>query len=194
MSEADRERWDARYAARTPGSFGVKPWLAELLAAGRPPLVGRALDIAAGVGSNAVALALAGAPRLEVHAWDISPVGLEAARQAALDAGVRLETRLVDLETHPDALGDSQWDLITCFHYRQEDLTRAIPAALKPGGVVVIEVLGRGLLATRPSFNPAWLAAPGELPEWLFPLEALEVYDGPSGDIHVSRFLGRKPA
>ncbi len=89
------ERWDERYAGREyvwdigPNQF-VERYLADL-----PP--GRAIDLAAGEGRNAVWLARQG---WRVTAVDFSRVGLEKARQLAVDHAV---TELVDI-VNADAL------------------------------------------------------------------------------------------
>ncbi len=74
MSEVespDRVKWDTRYreAHRVPETALVLSEFQHLL-----PTSGRALDLACGLGGNALLLAAHG---LETHAWDISPVGVE---------------------------------------------------------------------------------------------------------------------
>ncbi|KKB97212.1 class I SAM-dependent methyltransferase, partial [Mycobacterium nebraskense] len=72
MAEADRQRWDERYATKAPptvDAVGPPEFLAphaELL-----PTAGRALDLACGPGLTAVWLAMRG---LRVEGLDVSPV------------------------------------------------------------------------------------------------------------------------
>jgi len=62
MSDADRERWNARYAA---GEYAARTHPSPLLAAWIDRLPrGRALDVACGLGRNAIHLA---AQRLNVR-------------------------------------------------------------------------------------------------------------------------------
>ncbi len=78
MSEADRAKWDARYAA---GAFSSRPHPSEFLRANLALCpAGRALDIACGAGRNALFLARQG---WSVDAIDISQAGLDRARSAA---------------------------------------------------------------------------------------------------------------
>lgn len=88
----DRQGWNQRYGAAelvwtaTPNQFLV----AEVESL--PP--GRALDLAAGEGRNAVWLAQQG---WEVTAVDFSDVGLDKARQLAAGAGVAVATVCADV-------------------------------------------------------------------------------------------------
>ena len=76
MSDADRERWNARYES---GEYAARTHPSALLAAwtGRLPR-GRALDVACGRGRNAIHLAANG---YAVDAMDISGVALAKARE-----------------------------------------------------------------------------------------------------------------
>src|ERR1700741_5152228 len=89
MSRADRARWEKKYAAGNPNpAFAPDPLLvqhARLL-----PSQGLALDVACGVGQNAVFLAEQG---LEVVAIDVSLAALRYCR--AEIAGRHLALRLI---------------------------------------------------------------------------------------------------
>jgi len=86
MSDADRERWDARHAAGgpvapvPPGAVMGEPGLLEAF-----PTAGRALEVACGRGGVTVWLARRG---LAVDAVDISPSGLAAGARLAAAHGV----------------------------------------------------------------------------------------------------------
>ena len=85
MSDADRHRWNQRYADRGPVHVGE----AKLPAAFREfadivPSAGTALDLACGRGGAAVWLARRG---LRVRGYDISPEALGQARDLAALAG-----------------------------------------------------------------------------------------------------------
>jgi SAM-dependent methyltransferase len=87
------ERWDERYAAReyvwqvTPNQF-VESYLVGLTP-------GRAIDLAAGEGRNAVWLAQHG---WQVTAVDFSQVGLDKARRLAIEHGVEAAVELVKVD------------------------------------------------------------------------------------------------
>ena len=96
---------------------------------------GTALDIAAGQGRNAVYLATRG---WKVTAIDISNEGLDRARDAAARAHVALDAMQTDL--HAYDYGVAKWDLVTEI-YVPDSISQLdkIKAALKPGGVFVLE-------------------------------------------------------
>ena len=97
MAESDRVRWDRRYSEVSAIEGSAPAWLEEM--GDELPRQGRALDIAAGSGRLALWLASRG---LEVVAVDISPVGLDLARQAAQAAGLQIVTVPADLEAEKE--------------------------------------------------------------------------------------------
>jgi SAM-dependent methyltransferase len=97
---------------------------------------GRALDVAAGTGRNAVFLAEHG---YEVDAVDRSRAGLEIATENAVDRGVadRLNPVRADLDEY--AFPADAYDVVTVSFYRAVDRLPDIKAALTPGGVLFVE-------------------------------------------------------
>jgi 2-polyprenyl-3-methyl-5-hydroxy-6-metoxy-1,4-benzoquinol methylase len=79
-----REKWDARH-----GDAQKRPVVAEVLAQNRHllPAAGAALDLACGLGGNALLLAELG---LEVKAWDLSAVAVRRLGETALQRGLSL--------------------------------------------------------------------------------------------------------
>jgi SAM-dependent methyltransferase len=171
MSHEDRRKWDAKYAdanfpAREPSQVLVG--LADLL-----PRAGRALEIAGGGGRNSIWLAQRG---LDVTLADISPVGLAIARERAAEAGVNVTTLETDLELAP--LPPGPWDLIVSVCYLQRSIFERYPAALAPGGLlVVIQPTKRNL--ERHEKPPAdFLLSEGELPSLAAGLEIVRHEEG----------------
>lgn len=101
---------------------------------------GRALDVAAGRGRNALYLARLG---YAVEAIDRNADELEALRAVAETRGhATLTTRVVDLEPAglpPPELGKERFDVITVFFYLYRPLFPVLTTALKPGGMLVYE-------------------------------------------------------
>lgn len=99
---------------------------------------GKALDIAMGQGRNSVFLAREG---WEVTGYDISAVGLKAARTAAGALGRNIHTIQSDHKSFD--FGSARWDLIVMvfpgLSMDEEELLRRIKASLKPGGMIVVE-------------------------------------------------------
>ncbi|WP_433501022.1 class I SAM-dependent methyltransferase [Sphaerimonospora sp. CA-214678] len=137
MESAD---WDRRYETKDLlWSAGPNRWVEEI-AAELPP--GRALDLAAGEGRNALWLAERG---WTATAVDFSPVALRRARVLAADrlgegAG-RLELVEADLSEYvPEAGG---YDLVVSAYFQvgaelRRQVMRAAAAAVAPGGLLLV--------------------------------------------------------
>lgn len=97
---------------------------------------GKALDIAAGTGRNAVFLADRG---YRVDALDGSRAGLEITRKRATErnAADRLELIRADIPTYEFPTG--VYDLVTISFYRAVDRFPDIKEALADGGVLYVE-------------------------------------------------------
>ena len=130
--------WDERYAE--PGFvYGTAPndFLAQNV--GQLSAGGDVLSLAEGEGRNAVFLAQRG---FRVTAVDGSAVGLEKARQLAARSGVEIETIVADLAVFD--LGENRWDGIVSIWCHVPPAVRArlhaaVVAALRPGGVLLLE-------------------------------------------------------
>lgn len=130
--------WDARYGT-DEYVYGTEPNDLVRAEAGRIPKGGRVVCLAEGEGRNAVFLAGLG---FAVTAVDFSAVGLRKAAQLAETRGVTIEVVEADLATFD--LGHEAWDGIVSIWAHtpppiRERIHRAIPAALRPGGVFVLE-------------------------------------------------------
>jgi SAM-dependent methyltransferase len=185
----DRAYWDARY--RESGAaclFGdrVAPLLRR--AARLLPRRGRALDVACGEGQNAVWLAARG---LAVTGLDVSPVAIARARARARRRGVRLRARVVDLTRH--RLRRGWYDVVTCVHYLDRRLVPALAAALRPGGVVIVEnATVRNLrLHARPGRR--FTLRVGELAGWFPGLETLAYREGLMDGHEQAQLVARRP-
>jgi SAM-dependent methyltransferase len=133
---ARQQMWDERHAARDPiESHEPDPSLAALFAGLAP---GRALDLAAGDGRNAIWLASQG---WVVTAVDFSIVALERARRSAVAGGVDVDWMLADLiEWRPEP---RSFDLVAVmFLHLPRDERRPVYAAaadaVAPGGLLLV--------------------------------------------------------
>lgn len=187
MAEADRERWDRRYAESADAAPSPPEWLAEL--DDELPRRGRALDVAAGTGRMALWLAARG---LEVTAVDISPVGLARCREAAAARGLRVETRQLDLEVEPLPAGPFQ--AIACVAYLQRDLFPALRERLAPGGVLICELSTERNLERHAHPSARFLVRTNELLALAAPLEIVAYREGWLEDHCRARLVARKPA
>ncbi len=129
-----RTDWDERFAA---GSYPRDPEPSAVLREYEPSIPdGRALDLAAGTGRNAVFLAAAG---YDVDALDASREGLRITRERAAERGVadRLETVHADATEY--AFPTTEYDLITVSFYHSLDRFSEIAEALVDGGYLFVE-------------------------------------------------------
>lgn len=137
-----REFWDARFDTDTY-IFGTAPnvFLASNISSFKPGM--RVLAVADGEGRNGVWLAQQGC---EVVSVDISPLGIDKARRLAA-------ARNVSVEFHCADLMEWEWpqqafDVVVCIFIQfatpaeREVLFNGFWAALKPGGVLLLEGYG----------------------------------------------------
>jgi len=107
------------------------------LLADRTP--GRALDIGAGEGSDAIRLALLG---YEVDAVEVSKVGAEKIERFAVEAGARLRVIASDVQ---DFVPDESYDVVVCngvLHYVEDKnlVIKLMQDVTWPGGINVISL------------------------------------------------------
>ena len=152
--------WDERYAGDDL-VYGELPndFLARM--ADRLPRAGRALDIGAGEGRNALFLAARG---LDVLAVDQSAVGMEKAQRRARERGLKLRAQAANLQDF-DA-DDCSFDVISSIFVHLPGAIRArvhnrVGAWLTPGGVYVLEAYAPDQIArsTGGPKDPALLAS-----------------------------------
>lgn len=149
-------KWDQRYSnSTTPGapSYVLREFSYLL------PKTGIALDLACGLGADALLLAQHG---LTVSAWDSSAVAIEKLRQFAHDRHLALDARCRDVAT--DAPAAAQFDVIVVSHFLERALCPAIAAALKPGGLLFYQTFCAARVdAGHGPNNPDFLLQKNEL-------------------------------
>lgn len=158
MGTEDRKRWNEKHAAAR-GEEAPSAFLEEMLASRSwiiPP--GRALDVAAGRGRNAIFLATKGH---RVDAVDISAAALQDARKAALARGRPVNFIEADLD-HAD-LPALAYDLVVNFNFLERALVPQLKNALKPGGHIIFETFLIDQKELGHPKNPAYLLGHNEL-------------------------------
>lgn len=188
--EEDRERWDRRFAG-SEFIYGREP--ARFLSDHRDllPPSGRALDVAAGEGRNAVFLALHG---FEVDAVDISRAGLEKAQLLADEAGVSIRTIVADLTDYD--IKQQEYDVVVVINYLQRDLMDDLKAALKPGGIIIYQTYTTAQLDI-PGAHPMrrdFLLEPGELRASFEEFTILEYRETATEHNALAGLIARKPS
>lgn len=185
-AEQDQIRWDKKYSTKKY-LFGREaiPFLqdhVDLLPKGH------VLDLAMGEGRNGVFLATKG---FQVTGVDISAEGLKKAETLAAELGVTIKTVVADLESYE--IPANTFDVIICTYYLQRDLFSKIAAALKPGGMALIETYTMDHLQYRSGFNKAFLLEPNELLSMLPGLRIVRYQEVDTGKAAFASILAQKP-
>lgn len=132
--------WNQRYAQAQGLLFGAEPnaWLRDHVDVW--PKGARILSVADGEGRNSVWLARQG---YSVHAFDISDVGVQKARELASSAGVDVKFDVASCEDY--AWPEAAFDGVAAIFIQFADpelralIFRRIVAALKPGGLLLLQ-------------------------------------------------------
>ncbi len=160
------EKWDAIYRQQAVSELTATPVLAENLFL--LPEQGVALELACGLGANALLLAQRG---LTVQAWDISAVAIEKLQQQAHQQNLTVQAKQVDIR--PSSLPENSFDVIVISRFLDRSLCRGIIAALKAGGLIFYQTYTRQKLTDSPPHNPDFLLATNELLTLFTPLKTL---------------------
>ncbi len=126
--EKDRIKWNEKYKKNEPLRDEPSEIVRQFFHLAKP---GKALDIAAGLGRNAIFLAEKG---FSVDAIDISDVAIE--RLKKLD-NPKINPVLADLDFYQ--IKENSYDLIININFLNRRLFPLIKEALKPGGVLIFE-------------------------------------------------------
>lgn len=175
-AEGVREKWDSRYRSsdRLPPPALVLAENTHLL-----PVRGRALDLACGLGANALLLAELG---LAVSAWDLSPVAVGRLRKEAGCRGLSVDARVRDVQADPpDA---EAFDVVVVAHFLERGLAPAIASSLRPGGLLFYQTFVREAVSECGPSKPGYRLETNELLR-LFPCLVLRAYreEGRVGDL-----------
>ena len=172
MEENAHTEWNQRYedgshASREPDPFFLRAY--REFVEPRFKYVGRALDLAGGVGRHALYLAERG---WLVTPIDISEVALKQARRQAEQQDVHIFAEQVDLTEAQ--LPEAAFDLIVVFFYLERGLFPQIAAALRPGGMLIYKTYTaeQQRLGGGPT-HPMHLLQSGELKSAFSELEIL---------------------
>jgi SAM-dependent methyltransferase len=132
----DRDFWNRKFSdPKTQFIRQPSRLLADAIR-NRPP--GRALDLGMGEGRNTIFLAQQG---WDATGVDISDIAVAEAKQHAAKVHVNISTVIEDLDHYQ--FGINKWDLVALFYmhawYQGTRPSSRLLAALKPGGLLVIE-------------------------------------------------------
>ncbi len=147
----DEDFWRELYTFMFPPErFAAADQQADQILTLAQPAGKSMLDLCCGPGRHSIAFARRG---FQVTAVDRSPLLLTRARKHSADAGMKCEWILSDMRVfvRPDAF-DLACNLFTSFGYFEDEadnirVLRNVLVSLKPGGVFVMEMIGKEWLA-----------------------------------------------
>lgn len=185
-----REKWNRRFADATEPNLAAEVLSANLHLL---PKAGQALDLACGLGGNALLLAAQG---LAVDALDASDVALEKLAAFANASKVQVNPLRQNLET--TALPEKQYDVIVCSHYLHRPLCKEMMARLATAGLLFYQTFTVNTAAGQGPSTQAYLLQVNELVELFSPLQLIYYREeGTLGQRHASRntaqLIGLKP-
>jgi SAM-dependent methyltransferase len=169
VTSAERAKWDEKHRAKSAGE--PEPFVVEML-----PLLprgGLALDVAAGRGRNALALAHAG---MRVVAADFSEVGMRAVADLARANHLAIFPLLADFDRF--AFRDRSLDAIVDVNFLDRALFPDLLRALKPGGILLAETFLIDQAEIGHPKDPRFLLKHHELRELIAGLEMLRYREG----------------
>ncbi len=183
--KSDRDRWELKYADQSRSM----PEVDRLLIDHQHLLIGgRAMDVACGLGSNALFVAERG---YEVDAIDISLSALSEPAREAKRRGLPVRPIVADLDFFPLPIG--LYDLVLVFLFFSPSLMQHIEKALRPGGLLFYSTYNFRHTSVRPGFDEKYLVPSGGLSRY-FPGLAVVLDEPDAGDAeNLSRLIGRKP-
>ena len=157
------------------------------------PKKGRALDLACGLGDNALVLAEQG---LTVEASDISSVALAKLQQQAGRKGLHITTHHCLIT--PATLPTEHYDIIIVSRFLDRSLSNAIMTALKSKGLLFYQTFTRDKLDKQGPSNPDYLLESNELLTLFAPLRLIYYQEfGLIGDLRYGNrneayYIGQK--
>lgn len=171
-----RHKWDRRHAqhAEPPAAARVLEENLHLL-----PAAGEVLDLACGLGGNALRLVECG---LRTAAWDLSPVAIDKLRHWAAERGLAIDAVVRDVTAEPPL--PAGFDVIVVSWFLDRSLTPVLIDALRPGGLLFYQTFTVAKVEVIGPENPDFLLDEGELLSMFRPLR-VRVYreEGRIGDI-----------
>lgn len=157
------------------------------------PKTGCALDLACGLGENALLLAELG---LQTQAWDVSSIALNRLKQRAKQQNLEISTK--QLFVMANLLPKNTFDVIVVSRFLDRSLSDAIIAALKSGGLLYYQTFVREKLADSGPKNPDFLLQRNELLELFSELKVVAyrensiIGDLECGERNEALFVGQK--
>jgi SAM-dependent methyltransferase len=177
MVHSSADKWNAIYAGDGHKSIRAADVLEEnqhLL-----PVNGTALDLACGMGGNALLLAQHG---LQTYAWDISKTAIDKLRSCSENKNISLQLETRDLVALPPAPGS--FDVIVVSRFLERSLIPHLITALREHGLIFYQTFIKDNASDTGPGNPKYRLEQNELLMLFQPLQIiLYKEEGTLGDL-----------
>ncbi|NOQ14452.1 MAG: methyltransferase domain-containing protein [Methyloprofundus sp.] len=190
MNKGMGDKWDRIYQSATLKSEPAAVLAENLFLL---PKTGRALDLASGLGANALLLAKQG---LTTEGWDISAVAMSKLQQQA-DAHA-LPIKTFTKEITPHSFASACFDVIVVSRFLDRSICNAIMESLKPNGLLFYQTYTQQKVSELGPKNPRFLLAENELLQLFSLLKAVYYRENAGlGEVqhglrNEAQFIGQK--
>ena len=178
MSEqsGDKHKWNQRYQASECSSLASQVLVENVHLLAKQ---GDALDLACGLGANAIFLAKQG---LSTIAWDISDIAIDKLNASCENLSLQIGTEVRDVVLNPPA--QSSFDVIVVSRFLERTIVPSLIEALRPGGFIFYQTFVVNKQTDIGPSNPEYLLKSNELLR-LFQSLIVRVYreEGLEGDL-----------
>ena len=154
------KKWDEIYAKQVALESGIENHPVEVLLQNKSllPDRGTSLDLACGLGANAIFLAEQG---FISHAWDISSQAIDKLKKYCDEHSVSIAAQVRDIEQQPPE--KNTFDIICVSYYLERALVSKIMAALKPKGLLFYQTFTQEKVTDTGPKNSAYRLQQNEL-------------------------------
>ncbi len=140
-----RTKWNDRYASATAPNQVIDVLARnEHLLLHRTSAYGKSLDLACGLGANALKMAELG---YDSYAWDISDAAIKKVQQFAQQKQLNIHSKRCDI-TQQELLAAS-FDVILVSRFLLREMIPAIIAALRPGGLIFYQTFVQDVVVNK---------------------------------------------
>ena len=159
-SNKESDKWNERYQSKgqTVGAANLSPAYVLHEFQHLLPVEGLALDLASGLGANALFLAQ---HNLQTHAWDISSVAIEKLNAAAKSLDLNLNTEVRDVVAKPPK--ENSFDVIVVSHFLDRQIMPDIIAALRKNGLLFYQTFTKAYVQESGPTNETFRLGKNEL-------------------------------
>ncbi len=155
MNKALRDKWDRVYRSGASITAPATVLSENLFLL---PATGSALDLASGLGANALLLAKQG---LTTQAWDISDAAMCHIQQQAVAHAIAIKTFTGEIT--PSSFSANTFDVIVVSRFLDRSICNAIMESLKPNGLLFYQTYTQYKSSEHGPKNPRFLLAKNEL-------------------------------